>query len=188
MSTKTEIRQQIRAMRSSLDDAQQAAAAGIVQSQLLSLPAIRDGKIWFVYVSARGEISTRSLIEALIARGDAVTVPLVVGSDKIIPRQIHSLGELRLGEFGILAPPPGEPYLHAIDVCVCPGVAFSERGDRLGSGRGFYDRYLAANPPRLAIGLAFDVQVVPELPSEEQDRRMDYIITEKRVIHAGGMT
>jgi 5-formyltetrahydrofolate cyclo-ligase len=61
-------------------------------------------------------------------------------------------------------------------------VAFTERGERLGAGRGYYDRYLAAHPPRLAIGFALECQIVPELPMELHDRRMDFVITEKRIL------
>src|SRR5262249_46021165 len=101
---------------------------------------------------------------------------------EMVPQQIRAWDELRLGEFGILAPAPGEAFAGAIDVCVCPGVAFTDRGERLGAGRGYYDRYLAAHPPRLAIGFALECQIVPELPIELHDGRMDFVITEKRIL------
>jgi 5-formyltetrahydrofolate cyclo-ligase len=101
----------------------------------------------------------------------------------MIARQIQSFDELQLSEFGIRAPPSGDSYRGIIDVCVCPGLAFSETGDRIGGGLGFYDRYLAHQPPRVAIGLVLERMVKPWLPVDSHDRRMDYVVTENRVIH-----
>ncbi|HZZ26591.1 MAG TPA: 5-formyltetrahydrofolate cyclo-ligase, partial [Pirellulales bacterium] len=110
------------------------------------------------------------------------------GLGEMVAQQIHSFDELQLDEFGILSPSPDEAFVGSIDVCICPGVAFTEVGERLGAGGGFYDRYLATQPPRLVIGLAFECQLVPELPLELHDRRMDYIITENRVMHVSHST
>ena len=180
--SKTEIRRELRARRNALEPASRISAAVNIHTRLVDLDAVRDAKTWFTYVSSGSEVGTHDLIHTLLARGCTVTAPLVVGPDTMIARQIHAFEELHLGEFGILAPSPGEPFGGAIDVCICPGVAFTERGERLGAGRGFYDRYLAAHPPRLAIGLSFECQLVPELPLELHDRRMDFVITEMRVI------
>ncbi len=69
------------------------------------------------------------------------------------------------------------------DVIIVPGVAFTDRGIRLGRGAGFYDRFLAAVPSNVPkIGLAFDVQLVPDLPEEPFDVRMDFVISESGVI------
>ncbi len=149
---------------------------------LLNLPAVRSAKSWFVYVSSGSEVNTHQLIRDLLERGLLVAVPRVISGDEMIAQQIRSFEELHLGLFGFLEPPIGEAHHGGIDVCICPGVAFTERGDRLGSGRGFYDRYLAAHPPRLAIGLAFELQLVAQLPMEAHDRRMDYIVTERQAI------
>lgn len=183
MLSKTEIRRKIRAARDAMDPSAQATASWQIVKQLFQLPAIRGMNTWFTYVSYRSEVATHDLIRALLQRGDIVTVPRIVSTEKMIAQQIRSFDELRLDEFGILAPPPGEQYQGFMQVCICPGVAFTESGVRLGSGRGYYDRYLAAHPPELTIGLAFESQIVPELPQEIHDRRMDYIITEQRVIH-----
>ena len=182
MSSKSEIRKEIRAIRDSIDARSMADAGAKIRQQLLALDAVRDAAAWFVYASYGSEVETHDLIHALLVRGDTVTIPRIVGSGEMIARQIQVFEELRLGEFGILAPPAGDAYSGTIDVCICPGLAFSEAGRRLGSGRGFYDRYLAANSPRLAIGLALECQIRDDFPEELHDRPMDYVITENRVI------
>ena len=180
MASKNEIRRNVRRIRD--DHGPSAAASDEVCARLLGLEAVRDAKAWFIYASTGGEVGTHDLIRNLLARGDIVAVPRVIGPQDIVAQQIYSFDELRLSEFGILAPPPGDLYTGAIDVCICPGIAFTERGDRLGSGRGFYDRFLSAHSPRLAIGLAFECQLVTDLPVEIHDRRMDWIVTERREI------
>jgi 5-formyltetrahydrofolate cyclo-ligase len=94
--------------------------------------------------------------------------------------------ELTLGPWGILEP-KGEFYrpfpLEEIDVVIVPGVAFDERGNRLGFGRGFYDKFLRRLSERVSfVALAFELQVVRRLPSQSHDVAVDYIITEKRII------
>lgn len=69
-----------------------------------------------------------------------------------------------------------------IDCIVVPGVAFTPQGLRLGMGGGFYDRFLPRAKNAHRVALAYDFQVVPELPATEEDARMDYIITEKQII------
>ena len=178
MSSKSDIRRRFRRERYVLT----TKSVGLWR-QLLELEAVRDAKSWFTYVSAGSEVETHEMIRQLLVRGNIVCVPRVVGPQDIVAQRIHSFDELRLSEFGILAPPPGEAFRGAIDVCICPGIAFSENGDRLGSGRGYYDRYLSAHPPRITIGLAFECQIVKDLPVEPHDRPMDWIITERRIIH-----
>jgi len=178
MPSKSDIRRRIRHHRDV-----HGTTSTEVWRKLLKLEAVRDAKSWFIYVSTGSEVETHEMIRQLLVRGNIVCVPRVIGPQDIVAQQIHSFGELRLSEFGILAPPPGEAFRGGIDVCICPGIAFSENGDRLGSGRGYYDRYLSAHPPRITIGLAFECQIVKDLPAEPHDRPMDWIITERRIIH-----
>lgn len=67
------------------------------------------------------------------------------------------------------------------DVVFCPLLGFSDRGGRLGLGAGHYDRWLADHPPQLAIGLAWDCQLVDHLPLEPHDRGLDAVITPTRL-------
>lgn len=179
--SKQKIRADHRAKRNALPRHAVVEMSQSIAARLLASDAVRGAKNWFIYVSCAGEVDTRETIRTLLERHHTVAVPLVVG-EQIIPRPIRSLDELHLGTFGILEPPHGEPFSGPFDVCVCPGVAFDERGDRLGTGRGYYDRYLAAHRAPLVVGLAFDWQIVPQLPAEAYDQKMDLIITERRTI------
>jgi 5-formyltetrahydrofolate cyclo-ligase len=82
-------------------------------------------------------------------------------------------------QFGI-----GEPTgpiwtdLDAIQIIIVPGVAFDRSGNRMGRGRGFYDRMLKSTVGALKIGIAYDFQMLDEIPVEPHDVKMDRIITE----------
>src|SRR5262245_12807394 len=115
MSSKAAIRKEVRAVRDAFDAQARAVASAKIRQQLLALDPVRDAVAWFVYASYDSEVETHDLIRALLDRGDMVTVPRVVGSGEMIARQIHSFQELRLGEFGILAPAAGEGYSGTID-------------------------------------------------------------------------
>lgn len=92
----------------------------------------------------------------------------------------HPATELLPGAFGILEPSPAlaEIPIREIDAFLCPGIAFDPRGGRLGRGRGFYDRILAAaRPDALKIGVCFPSQIVPDTFPEAHDIHMDAVIS-----------
>jgi 5-formyltetrahydrofolate cyclo-ligase len=96
--------------------------------------------------------------------------------------QIADFAQLEPGAWGILEPSQPRPLTGPIDLCLTPLLAFSPLGDRIGYGAGHYDRFLASRSDTPAIGLAFEVQAFPWLPSDPHDRRLDAIVTEGRVL------
>ena len=144
------------------------------------------GEIWgagthrtaFCYLSYSSEASTDGLVEALKESGFEVYCPRVEGKE-IVP---VLLGEdISLSPLGIREP-IGEAYTGETDIVILPLLAVDEKGNRLGYGGGYYDRYLSKYGQAKRIGYCFDFQVLPFLPSEETDERLDYIVTDKRVI------
>lgn len=157
--------------------------------QLQALREYQAARVVMFYVSARSEVRTRSAIKTAIASGKTVVTPQCVG-DELVPWQIDSLDDLVIGAFGI---PEVVPHLQSesgrkiepatIDMLIVPGVAFDRRGHRLGSGRGYYDRFI----PRLRgnatlVGLAFDCQIVDEVPTAAHDVPMHIVITPTQII------
>lgn len=175
----------MRARRVELTSEQRTAAARKMRNHLLASPFMRDIPHVLCYCSHRGEMDTMQLIRALLAEGRSVSVPMVVGHSVMHAHRITSCDDLVPGKFGILVPAKPDPVDTSPQVSLCPGFAFTERGDRVGSGYGYYDRYLAAHPEVTAIALAYDFQLVPELPTDPMDQRMRYIVTDQRVIDCG---
>ncbi len=133
---------------------------------------------YFVYLSYSSEAPTDKLIEELLERGAAVYSPRLNNNQM----QAVLLGEdFTLSPLGIREP-IGKIYEEDIDVAAVPLLAVDEKGNRLGYGGGYYDRYLAAHPKTLKIGYCFDFQVLKEVPSLSTDVPMDVIVTDKRII------
>ncbi len=143
-----------------------------------------------VYVSMGNEVDTQGLIRQLLAMGRQVSVPrFEPATQGYTASELQDFdNELTAGKFGVLEPKPGviRPVaLDQIDVALVPGLAFDETGNRLGRGSGHFDRLLGQTSG-VKIALAFDFQVLDEVPAEAHDARMDFIVTETRVVNLRG--
>ncbi|MEH7081007.1 5-formyltetrahydrofolate cyclo-ligase, partial [Bacillus velezensis] len=132
------------------------------------------------------EIDTTLFIEACWKANKHVVVPKCNHKSKKMQFfNITSFEQLEKGYFGIQEPKKSlceKINKDEIDLKIVPGVAFTLKGDRIGYGGGYYDRYLSDYAGNL-VALAYELQIVEELPMEEHDHRMPLIFTETRVIH-----
>lgn len=145
------------------------------------------------YVSFRSELDTHPLIARAWEGHREVLLPRVLPANGTMTiHVVNSWNELELGTYGIHEPivsvgsqDPGAIPLP--EVVFVPGLAFDLRGGRLGYGRGYYDRlyasWEAAAKPPVWIGLAYGMQLVPEVPMDEHDAFMDMLITENGIVH-----
>ena len=131
-----------------------------------------------VYLSYSSESPTDRLIETLMEGGYTVCCPRVE-KDRILAVEYGE--DFTLSAYGIREP-VGEPFRGKIDVSITPFLAVDEKGNRLGYGGGYYDRFFEENPDVLRIVYGYDFQVVKEVPSEPWDKKMQYIVTDKQVI------
>lgn len=125
----------------------------------------------------RDELPTSHLIARALAAGKQLLWPRVNASGSL-ELAAAAPGELVPDAAGFLAPPLDRPALSLApgDVVIVPGVGFTRAGDRLGRGGGHYDRLLSRSPAT-SIGVAFDIQLVLELPTEPHDRGVDLVVT-----------
>ncbi len=139
-------------------------------------PAFGAAKTILLYHSLKDEVDTHDFIEKWSAR-KRILLPAILG-DNLELRTYTSAAELSAGAYGI-EEPAGRPFedYAAIDLAVIPGVAFDKRGNRLGRGKGYYDRLLPHLPGSYKIGICFPFQLIEEVPAEDFDIRMDEIIT-----------
>ncbi len=135
-----------------------------------------------LYLSAFKEPDTFMLLDILHSRNIRTVVPVSdTDSLTITLSLITSVSELNKGAYGISEPKKVMPVsVSDINTAIIPGIAFSENGDRLGFGKGYYDRFLAEFKG-LKIGICYDFQVLPEIPTSPHDVKMDLIITETRI-------
>ena len=159
-----------------------------IWEKLLAFDLFLRGRGILFYLALEDEVQTRPMIEAALGMGKRISVPLIDEEKReIFPSILKDPDkELTSGPWGILEPKRKfyRPCpLEEIDLVIVPGVAFDEAGNRLGFGRGFYDKFLRRLPERVSfIALAFELQVVKSLPSRPHDVAVGYIITEKRII------
>ena len=137
-----------------------------------------------VYVSKPMEVETQVLIQELLAEGKRVIVPIIETETRSLRLSyLTSLKHLTTSTFSVPEPigreVPAEPG--EIAVIIIPMLAFDAKGNRLGYGAGYYDRFLCRCPTAEKIGIAFSCQELPEIPAEPQDVQMDYIVTEQGI-------
>jgi 5-formyltetrahydrofolate cyclo-ligase len=150
----------------------------------------RRVKIFLAYAPFRSELDTRPLLEWGLREGLAVLLPVCVVSDRSIALyRVRSLDDLRPGTYGVPEPNPARSErwddLAAVGAVFVPGLAFTPDGCRLGYGGGYYDRFAermrSAGGPAPWMGLAFGLQIVPAVPVEPHDARVDGYVTEAGV-------
>jgi 5-formyltetrahydrofolate cyclo-ligase len=154
-----------------------------IQNKLFSLPEFIQAKLILFYLSFNGEVETFRMIEKAISLGKKVAVPCIDRRDRKIRPSLFGGCEydLELGTYGIC-----EPRLHCrrdiplrkIDLVIVPALAFDSRGNRIGRGKGYYDRFLRSLPKRVpTIGVAFSFQVLDKIPSiESHDFPVDKVL------------
>ena len=149
------------------------------------LDLVPEGATIGLYRSDAGEAPSANYIKFFFERGHPITLPRVTTLDKPMEFRLHTdpyeESDLESGVWGLRQPGVKAPVVTP-EVLFMPLVGFTARGDRLGQGGGYYDRYLAAHPQTAAIGMAWDVQEVPELPIELHDMRLSAIVTPTRVL------
>lgn len=108
-------------------------------------------------------------------------MPSVGDSENMEAVQFTPQEPLEGDKFGVPTPRSVVIEKDLVDVCIAPGLAFSPVGDRLGYGKGYYDRFFARRQVGLAIGLCFECQIVPQVPVDQFDHPMDWVLTEEQV-------
>lgn len=183
---KNDIRRQTIARRQSLDDAGPRSEA--ITQRLLSEFSIHEGSNWLVYISVRNEVRTNDILQQLLMTSGQVVVPYCLSNHELGLFQLSDFSQLERGAFGIREPltdlrAERTVSPETLDLVVMPGVAFDRRGNRIGYGKGYFDRLLEKlNADCTKVALAFDCQIVPEIPIEVHDVPVDYLVTETQFI------
>ncbi len=172
---KKEIRAAMRALNNALTATERLTASTAIFSAIERLPEFRAARTIAFFSALPDEPAT----DEVLARWNEtrrVVLPRVEGETM----HFYSCRPetLRFGAFGILEPQGEEECPpERIDLMICPGVAFTEDGRRLGRGKGYYDRYLSQPDLRAyRVGVCYTHQIVEELPVEEHDVKMDLVV------------
>jgi 5-formyltetrahydrofolate cyclo-ligase len=180
---KHRLRKVMRKCRTILPSEQALVFSRSIQTRAIALQCYRSAAAVLLYAAVDNEVATTLILEHALAAGRRVFYPVAgVATGSLDFRAVDSAADLRPGRFAIPEPLTGRPIepgeLRGAVIFV-PGLAFGVRGERLGMGGGYYDRFLtSAGPEVTAVGLGYSFQLVERLPQDPWDRRLDYVVTE----------
>ena len=173
------------AQRSLLPQSESLARSRLVQARVLQFPPYLLCRSVALYSPIQNEVETGEIRDHALVTGRNVFFPRLSPKDSLELIQIEAATEFSLGRFGILEP-TGEKRMAVRDqkelMVFVPGVAFDLHGNRLGRGKGWYDRVIKELDGAILVALAYDFQIVDEVPAEEWDQKVHYVITERSIV------
>ncbi len=188
-AAKIQIRDEIADTISAISESEINEKIAAVESRLFAFANFLESKIALLYLSGNLEVQTDSIIQKAHSYNKIVVLPAFDPENyKMKLMKVDAFGkELIPGPRGVLEPDDSKCKvvpMDRIDIAIIPGLAFDEKGGRIGMGTGYYDRLV----PRLEItsrnvALTFEEQIIPQVPMESHDKHVDIIITDKRIIY-----
>jgi len=182
-SSKEEIRKKTLSKRNQLSEKDRAIFSKIIFNKLIESQEYKKADRIAVYYPIGSEVQTLEIIMDALINKKKVGLPRVINDDEIKFYQImeNSLEEVEFtkGKYGIMENIASTVELDQIDLLIIPGVAFDDECNRIGYGKGYYDRFLGKNDIGYIVGLAFENQMVKYIPINELDQKVDCIITNK---------
>lgn len=174
------IRKQVFAARKAHTDQQIDDWSRKIAETVTALPEYSNSRRILAYADYNHEVMTKYIIEAAWNDGKEVAVPKVVGQDMVFYK-LTDFAQLEKGYFGIPEPARGEIVQWEEALMIMPGVAFDRQNHRVGYGGGFYDRFLEKHPYITRVAVAFEFQMMSEVPVESTDISPEIIVTEKEI-------
>jgi 5-formyltetrahydrofolate cyclo-ligase len=183
---KKKMRDAVLARRDAMAPADRAAASRAIVQRVCALPEYARARTVLTYMGFGSEIETQPFFERIAADGKIAVLPRVDrASQSLILHPAREISELLTSKWGIQEPRQDAASISitAIDFVLMPGVAFDRGGNRLGYGRGYYDKLIAAaNPVLVRVAAGFDWQIVDRVPVHVHDQKVHRIITETQII------
>ena len=173
---KKELRAQIRKLKRAMTEEQIVEASARLGELFLETPEYKAAKTIYGYLPYNQEVRTVPMLEQALRDGKKVAVPKCYG-DEMRFIYMDDLSKVAPGYADIPEPIADDPVADDKTALVLmPGMAFTEKGDRMGYGGGFYDKFLAAEPEHPTVALCYAFQMVESLPTEEYDIPVDRVV------------
>ncbi|GAA6529173.1 MAG: 5-formyltetrahydrofolate cyclo-ligase [Prevotella sp.] len=188
MLDKRQLRQLIREQKRMQVPSQRKVQSEAIAKMILHHPKIKAASTLLLYAALPDEVETQEILDSLVKGGKMILLPAVINQEELELRRYENVQNLQKGAYQIQEP-VGMPFDHLeqVDVAVIPGMAFDCSGNRLGRGKGYYDRLLRKMPHCYKIGICFDFQKFRHIPSDPYDIKMDEIITYSNPAAAGSL-
>ncbi|NLG24656.1 MAG: 5-formyltetrahydrofolate cyclo-ligase [Clostridiales bacterium] len=181
MSAREDLRALLKAHRAAFSMIEVAELSARISEKVLALSEYQRARRVLCYASIREEVNTTGLMREILRGGRELYLPTIAPGRELIPVRLTDPNAVKPGVMGIREPAGGEAIDPAqLDLLIVPGLAFDRCGGRLGYGAGYFDRLLK-RCTGLVVALAFEFQIVDEIPLEPHDVPVDRIITERAV-------
>ena len=187
--TKHEIRNDVARAMDALSEKEVEEKTRQIEARLFEFANFLESNISLLYINHGVEVNTRGILDRCLGYNKIAVLPAFnMDTYKMTLMKVDNLDtDLKPGPRGMLEPDPEKCKIvpiERIDIAIIPGVALDEKGGRIGSGEGFYDRLIPKLPiTTRKVSLAFENQIVPLVPMESHDKYVDIIITDKRIIY-----
>lgn len=182
------LRKEIATKREELSKAERDKLSHEVVQKFLQTSFYANAKSIMAYASMPEEIQLNELFDDAFAKEKKMSIPFIVGRGTMRPVWLPSKEVLEVGDFGILTVRKDLRKftdIKELDCVIVPGAAFDLKGNRLGKGGSYYDKFLKLAVNAKKVALAFDFQIMDEVPIEPHDTPVDLIITPTKIISAG---
>ena len=186
---KQEIRIEITKLLNAMPDRTRAQKTKAIEDRLFEFANFLEANIALLYMNTENEVATRHIIKRAFDYNKIVVLP-------VFHMEKHTMGlmkvdnldnQLKPGPRGVLEPNAQrckKVPIDCIDIAIVPGIAFDEKGARIGTGMGFYDRLIPKLPiTTRKVALSFEDQLIQQIPMEHHDKHIDIIITDQRIIY-----
>lgn len=181
MELKKEIRQKHKIYRDQMTEGDCCQRSIKICQGIMHTNLYQEAKYVYGYYPLGNEVSLIPIMEDCLCQGKKLALPRVEGN-QIDFYEITSLNQVREGCFHVMEPVTSEKIQEAQALVLTPGVAFDLNGNRIGYGKGYYDRYFHRYPSLVRMGVAYQSQIEEDIPIEETDVKLQYLITERKMI------
>jgi 5-formyltetrahydrofolate cyclo-ligase len=187
--TKSKIRKDMITTLESLSENEIALKTRKIENRLFDFANFIEANITMLYISGPGEVSSRNIITYCLDYRKIIVLPAFDPLKfRIRLFKIDNIEkDLKPGSRGMLEPDTArcKPVpVECLDIAIIPVIAFDEKGGRIGSGEGYYDRFIPKLPiTTRKVSIAFEDQIIPQAPMESHDKHVDIIITNERTIY-----
>ena len=182
-SYKTELRKEFKNIRNNINPYVRHEKSELIRQALYEL--LSEYKTIFVYKSYLSEVDTEGIIKDLFLSNKKVLIPKCdLKSETMSAVEILPENSFKLNDYGILESDTDYIYSEKIDAIILPGLVFDKKGNRIGYGKGYYDKFINSLKYRpVLIGICFYEQLIGEISDcNEYDVKLDYVVTDSKIL------
>lgn len=177
---KKQIRKEYKQKRNSLTAEQVRAWSDCICNRLTESDLFHQANEIFFYYPLGNEANLLKAAQIALELGKAIAFPRTEG-DVMHFYQVTDLNEFKVGSFQVMEPVSDRVLITKKPLILTPGLVFDKKKNRMGYGKGYYDRFIAEYPNAVTIGIAYEMQLAKKIVAEVHDIPMNYILTEKRM-------